>query len=239
MEVGAGVGGFVLGSVKAVFRGWGLRNSSQCEPLSCSLCPKGCTKMFRDNSAMRKHLHTHGPRVHVCAECGKAFVESSKLKRHQLVHTGEKPFQVELVPSPPHTAGRWRRGCGRWALGGQTPGDQGGLSAGPSVLLKGGTEAVSRWRARKGCPGACLPGAQPLWSWRGARCIRVSRGGVLRISRKPGLLKSKPETAFPVHSLWDGSSLSSVLDGRQAHHSLMGSSKTVLGAVSAVAFLLF
>lgn len=60
------------------------------------VCVQGCNKMFRDNSAMRKHLHTHGPRVHVCAECGKAFVESSKLKRHQLVHTGEKPFQVCL-----------------------------------------------------------------------------------------------------------------------------------------------
>ena len=63
-------------------------------------CPhKNCGKLFRDNSAMRKHLHTHGPRVHVCAECGKAFVESSKLKRHQLVHTGEKPYQCTFEVS--------------------------------------------------------------------------------------------------------------------------------------------
>lgn len=79
-------------------------------PRTIACTHKGCTKMFRDNSAMRKHLHTHGPRVHVCAECGKAFVESSKLKRHQLVHTGEKPFQVEPVPFPLRSACRCKQG---------------------------------------------------------------------------------------------------------------------------------
>ncbi|VDL19637.1 unnamed protein product [Hymenolepis diminuta] len=69
-------------------------NSGGGGPMRCVVCPQlGCGKAFRDTAAMRKHLHTHGPRVHICGECGKAFVESSKLKRHQLVHTGEKPFQ--------------------------------------------------------------------------------------------------------------------------------------------------
>ncbi|XP_050003153.1 zinc finger protein 42 homolog isoform X2 [Alexandromys fortis] len=62
--------------------------------LSMLECPHtGCMKKLRDKTALRKHMLVHGPRQHVCAECGKAFAESSKLKRHFLVHSGEKPFQ--------------------------------------------------------------------------------------------------------------------------------------------------
>ncbi|KER26865.1 hypothetical protein T265_05996 [Opisthorchis viverrini] len=83
-----------LASVVAAAFSTSIQRPHNCTHRRTVACPQlGCGKTFRDTSSMRKHLHTHGPRVHICAECGKAFVESSKLKRHQLVHTGEKPYQ--------------------------------------------------------------------------------------------------------------------------------------------------
>ena len=47
---------------------------------------------------MRKHILTHGERHFICdvEGCGKKFLDNSKLKRHKLVHTGEKPFKCDI-----------------------------------------------------------------------------------------------------------------------------------------------
>lgn len=57
------------------------------------VCPKeGCKRTFCSQVAVDNHMTRHA-RKYTCNQCDKSFSEQAKLKRHLLVHTGERPFQ--------------------------------------------------------------------------------------------------------------------------------------------------
>ena len=46
---------------------------------------------------MKKHELVHkGERPYQCAKCDKTYSKQSQLKIHETIHTGEKPFHCEI-----------------------------------------------------------------------------------------------------------------------------------------------
>lgn len=66
-----------------------MRTHTGERPHCCTLCGKG----FKNHSQVAAHMRTHTDGTFECNECNRRFKTRFHLRRHSLVHTGEKPFK--------------------------------------------------------------------------------------------------------------------------------------------------
>lgn len=80
-----------------------LSDDYRCEPLIVLECDKR-TESFRSKNDLKQHICSVDvqPKITASAEknccdiCFKKFVSPSKLKRHYLIHTGQRPFKCDV-----------------------------------------------------------------------------------------------------------------------------------------------
>ena len=58
-----------------------------------------CPKSFTSSGDLKKHMLVHsGDKPYPCKPCTKSFTSSGKLKKHMLIHNGEKPYPCMICP---------------------------------------------------------------------------------------------------------------------------------------------
>jgi KRAB domain-containing zinc finger protein len=51
---------------------------------------------FKTQGGLNRHFLRHGPKNHVCSECGKSFAMKDYLEAHMRSHTGEKTYPCKI-----------------------------------------------------------------------------------------------------------------------------------------------
>ena len=81
-----------------------MENAEKCDTLNITLdatneikpykCGK-CMCVFVSSACLKEHAHCHDDKRYQCSTCGKLFNTSSGHKKHNVVHTGERPFSCK------------------------------------------------------------------------------------------------------------------------------------------------
>ena len=89
---------FNISSKKAISLAWYSNTmiSRSTAPLFCS----HCKSVFQTKNSLEIHVHsiheTNSKRVITCSKCSKQFLSPKNYKRHETIHSEERPFLCEI-----------------------------------------------------------------------------------------------------------------------------------------------
>ncbi|XP_028290702.1 zinc finger protein 90-like isoform X2 [Gouania willdenowi] len=115
---------------------------SETRPFSCDFCPRS----FRRLGHLKRHrevVHANGarsPQSFVCHICGLDKKCSSKLARHTIIHTGERPFTCDLCPARFNRRGNLQQHLRRMHAVGRAAGEA------PPILFENDMEVALTYK---------------------------------------------------------------------------------------------